>query len=163
TVLDFSGPRSRTTSPQRTDTRTGVVTTQEFHEPLDASVPLVQHGPPVARGDCHGAARRVALPTTRPAQPNRTAKARPSVRPTAAARGPGLRRWVAARVGPGGRAVRFYAGQTIALPPAPAAPPGTPGRTFCLPVDADLGKPELTGWHLDAAIDPWAATGRNPV
>src|SRR5205823_14921123 len=60
-----------------------------------------------------------------------------------------FRLWLGARVRPDDRLVVFYAGQSIALPPAPSAPPGTPGRTFFLPVDADLGQPALTGGPLD--------------
>jgi WD40 repeat protein/uncharacterized caspase-like protein len=63
-----------------------------------------------------------------------------------------FRRWLPARLQPGDTVVVFFAGQ------AEVQTGMDPGSTaYLLPVE---GAP---GWRLDEAIDPVAATGRNPI
>ncbi len=71
------------------------------------------------------------------------------------------------RVRPGDLILIYFAGQAIALPAAPNAPPGTPPRELLLPRDARLNdlarSPEQTGWGLEELLDRFAAKGEIPV
>ena len=74
-----------------------------------------------------------------------------------------FQRWLAPSLRPDDIVVVFFAGQAVATPPQADAPPGSPARSYLLPIDAQVRRLEKTGWLLDEAIDPVAATGRNPI
>ncbi len=74
-----------------------------------------------------------------------------------------FKEWLGPRVKPDDTVVIYYAGQAVASPPRTDDPLESPVRSYLLPIDALSGRWEKTGWQLDEAIDPIAATGRNPV
>ncbi len=74
-----------------------------------------------------------------------------------------LRSWLPAHARPGDIVLVYFAGQAVGLPAPEIAPPGTPERTYLLPIDADLNNIDATGWSIPADLDGLAAAGQNPV